>query len=182
MLHVTNHVFVTSRSFDETACWLVAIGCLGCPAFALRVLGRWTTPRICMGIGLLFAGASLLLTVLDVARQIDPGPSNRLIGLVLLLAIAIQSLNGAEQMVGRARIVADLKNDFADAVERARREHRETCILAAVHRERALADMLDAAHTVTDAQAEMLTRVLAKRSTGSGARVVQLHANGREHD
>jgi len=163
MLHVTGHVFTTARSFDETACWLVAIGCLGCPAFALRVLGRWTTARVCLGIGLAAAGASLLLTALDVGHQIDPGPSNRLIGLVLLLAIAIQSLNGAEQMARQARVVAGLKHDFAAAVDRARQEHRETCVMAVGRDERVFADLLDAAGTIPDRYARVMLRILETR-------------------
>jgi hypothetical protein len=103
---------------------------------------------------------------------------------VLLLAIAIQSVNGAEQMISRERAVAALKREYADAVVRARREHRESCVLTPLQRERARADLLDAL-AASPGEAELLYSEIGRRLHTNGARgsVVPFgRAGGRERN
>jgi hypothetical protein len=171
MLHVSNTAFTTSRMFDQTACWLIAAGCCGCPAFALRALGRWTTPRTCAIVAALALGAATLFTGFDTVNYIRPTASNRLITLVLLLAIAIQSLNAADltytrnrQEARHAAAIGSLNERWAMAVARARENHLESCCVHAAQQTRQLAELIEAASGLTDAEARVLERALGHRA------------------
>lgn len=196
-LHVTNTEFVSARSFDEIACWLVAIGCCGCPAFALRALGRLMTPRACLLVSALAFGAALLFASFDATGYIHPTPSNRLIALVLMLAIAIQSLNGADLTYARERQearhraeIAQLNQSWQQAVARARVNHLESCAVHAAQESRRLAELVDAVSGLTDAEAGVLGRALAHRQVpqsrdepeaGSSSRVVPFERTNGHH-
>jgi hypothetical protein len=176
MLHVSNTAFTTSRAFDQTACWLIAAGCCGCPAFALRALGRLTTPRTCITVAAFAFGAALLFTGLDMVGYIGPTPSNRLIALVLMLAIAIQSINAADLTYARGRQearhaaeVTRLNQEWSQAVARARTNHLESCCINAAQQTRQLAELIDEASGLTDAQARVLERALRDRTKIRGA-------------
>lgn len=171
MLHVSKTAFTTSRAFDQTACWLIAAGCCGCPAFALRALGRLTTPRTCITVAALAFGAALLFTGFDMVGYIGPTPSNRLIALVLMLAIAIQAINAADLTYARGRQEARhaaeirrLNREWSQAVARARTNHLESCCINAAQQTRQLAELIDGASGLTDAQVRVLERALRERA------------------
>lgn len=196
-MHLTTQAFATARAFDETACWLIAIGCCGCPAFALRALGRWATPRGCLLVAAVSFGAALLFTGFDAAQYINPTPSNRLISLVLMLAIAVQAVNAADLIYARGRQearhqaeIATLNQRWQQAVARARVNHLESCAVHASQQQRRLAEMIEAVSGLSDAEAGVLEHALAHRQepvtldepdSGSASRVVPFERTNGHH-
>ncbi|MBS2962630.1 hypothetical protein KGA66_06195 [Actinocrinis puniceicyclus] len=170
MLHVASVAFVSARVFDETEFWIVAVGCCGSPAVALRVLGRSLTPRACLLISALASGAAALFAALDLSAYISPTPSNRLIALALLLAMAVQALNAAETVSNGARLrsrhraeITRLTAEWQQATARARVNHLESCTIHATQEVRRLAELIEAASGLSDAEARILERALARR-------------------
>jgi hypothetical protein len=96
LLHARGDALTGPRAFALVWTWLVALGCLGCPAFALRLLGRRLSPPAARQIGFLFTGAALLVTALIAAGQLNPPTAILYAILILPMAIAIQALNGGE--------------------------------------------------------------------------------------
>lgn len=109
----------------------------------------------------------------------QPSAADLVVGLIVLLGFSVFAFNRAAATAAQERMRAD----YAAAVRRARDEHREGCILASAQRERALADMLDAAVTLSDNEAQLLDLLLERRSATSSPplRLVSpqtQHANG----
>jgi hypothetical protein len=158
-LHVAHLAFTNDQVFSVTAIWLLGIGCCGCPAFALRVLGHWTTPRVCAYIAAAFGGSALMLTLLAAIGYIHPAPADLIIGLIILLAFAIQAFNAADAL----GTIARLRADYTAALDRARTQHRETCILASDARQRRVTELIDAVATLDHADTARLADAVEQR-------------------
>jgi hypothetical protein len=168
ILHITG-VFTSIRGFDLTDAWLVAIGSVGTPPCALRALGRVATPRGLIAAGSGFCAAAITVSVLDLAGQLHPLPSDRLVGLFLLLVPAVRCFGAASDLSSAIEYRAEQRAELQAAVARARREHREGCVLFISRREQALDRMLDAVTDLDTADAELIAQALQRRSAARQA-------------
>lgn len=98
LLHVRYGVLPSARVFAVVWTWLVALGCVGCPVYGLRLLGDRLTTACARHVGLVFTGVSLLVTALLATGQLHPRTPIVYAALILPMAIAIQGLNGAETL------------------------------------------------------------------------------------
>jgi hypothetical protein len=87
------------------AIWLVALGCLGCPAYALRAFADRLTIRLCLMLAAGFGSVSGLLTILFACGDVTVTVANQCLALVIPMAFAIQCFNAAESKASLDRAV-----------------------------------------------------------------------------
>lgn len=112
--------------------WLLAAGCLGAPAGALRLLGPRLTTSACTGIAAFFAALSTLLTYLYASGSLRPSQATMTASVLATMVPAIHAYN-----IGR----------WLECREAARhagvREGREMEGRHSEQRDRAARDLLD---------------------------------------
>ncbi len=122
----------SNRGALLTFLWLLAAGCLGAPAGALRLLGPRLTITACTGIAAFFTALSALLTYLYASGSLHPSQATMTASVLATMVPAIHAYN-----IGR----------WIECREAARqagvREGREMEARHSEQRDRAARDLLD---------------------------------------
>ncbi|HZP55016.1 hypothetical protein [Actinocrinis sp.] len=117
LLHARGAVIASPRAFAVAWTWLVALGCLGCPVYGLRLFGNRLSPSVARHVGILFAGVAVILTGLIATGQLHPRTTIIYASLILPMAIAIQAFNAAEVLCREQRAYeAGRRDALADAL------------------------------------------------------------------
>ncbi len=112
---------LTEHSTSLIALWLVALGAVGCPVYALRLIGPRLTVRLCLLLSSAGAAVAVLLTALFASGAFAPSTPIQLLGLIVPMAVAVQSFNAAESRSARLREIkateAECERRVAAALE-----------------------------------------------------------------
>jgi hypothetical protein len=95
ILHARREAFRSELTFGFDDIWLIGLGCVGVPNLLLGLLGRFLTTRACEMISAVCFSLAAGLTALVHTHQIALAPSTADFTLILLIAMAVQTLNGA---------------------------------------------------------------------------------------
>lgn len=192
--HVSHLIFGRACTFTLTIIWLIGVGCLGAPFYGVRALGRRLTPHTCRFFAGIFAGITVLLTILFIVGEERASLPDMTFALILPMALAVQSYNAADAL-GRLesvraayRIRIDQQNAlWHAAAERARTQHVETCAIAEHARQRELAEVVDVVMGLNDGDAHVVQLALDRRAAAASSRdepqlhVVHLNGSDRRY-
>jgi hypothetical protein len=95
-LHAYGLALPDPTRFAVLECWLLSLGCLGCPILAMRAPGRHLTVYTCVLIGAVSFTIAVLLTALTLVGEMRPHAISGTFGLILPLALGLHAINAAD--------------------------------------------------------------------------------------
>ena len=113
LLHVAQvRPFAADRATALTVTWLLFLGCLGCPVYALHLAAGRLTIRACLLLATASGAVAGLLTLLFLLRDLTATPLNEGFSLALPMAFAVQAYNAAASRARSARAVRDAVREY----------------------------------------------------------------------